>query len=276
MIKVIVLSLMTMRLLLALELPRHQATPGGIIVQKIVAQHQLKAFHNKHRLMVIEGEEANVYYVIGGVHLNQKIDKPYSIDLTSAKTLKHHTVAIKDKAYKKQYITLKNKQHVSPNQKNLDRIYSEKKRSLTALGKYSSKKFNELLLMKPLNVKFSDDYGKRRYFNNQPRKPHSGVDLAAPEGTPIKAPLAGEIIELGNFFFNGNVVYIDHGLGLVTMYCHLSKIDVIKGQLVTQGEIIGKVGKTGRVTGPHLHWGVSLNGNMVDPRLFSYKRVGHK
>ncbi len=100
--------------------------------------------------------------------------------------------------------------------------------------------------------------------------------MAAPEGTPIKAPLAGEIIELGNFFFNGNVVYIDHGLGFVTMYCHLSRIDVIKGQLVTQGEIIGKVGKTGRVTGPHLHWGVSLNGNMVDPRLFSYKGVGYK
>jgi murein DD-endopeptidase MepM/ murein hydrolase activator NlpD len=262
---------MSCALLQAIELPRHQPTPGGIIVKKVLAKHKLTAFHDQKRLMVLEGDKPNEYYVISGIHLNQKVNEPYVIDLGSAKTTKHYTVMLKDKAYQKQYITLKNRQHVSPNQKNLRRIRSEKKRSLAALGRYSQKKFDSLVLIKPLDVPLSDDYGKRRYFNNQPRKPHSGVDLAAPEGTPIKAPLAGEIVELGNFFFNGNVVYIDHGLGLVTMYCHLSEIDVDKGQSVKQGEVIGKVGKTGRVTGPHLHWGVSLNGNMVDPRLFEYK-----
>ncbi len=266
-----IVSLLSASVLNAVILPEHQATPGGIIVQKIIAKHKLEAFHDKKRLMVLKGDKPNEYYVVGGVHLNQKVDAPYSIDLKSSQTLKHHSVTLKDKAYQKQYITLKNKQHVSPNQKNLDRIGSEKKRSLAALASYTTKKFNELVLIKPLDVPLSDDFGKRRYFNKQPRKPHSGVDLAAPEGTPIKAPLAGEIVELGHFFFNGNVVYIDHGLGMVTMYCHLSEIDVKKGQAVSQGEVIGKVGKTGRVTGPHLHWGVSLNGNMVDPRLFSYK-----
>ncbi len=272
MIKIILfVSLAVSGLLQAIELPKHQATPGGIIVQKILAKHKLEAFHDNRRLMVLESDKPNEYYVIGGIHLNQKVNMPYNIDLKSDQTIKYHTVTLKDKAYQKQYITLKNKQHVSPNQKNLDRIGSEKKRSLAALGRYSTQKFGSLVLIKPLDVPFSDDYGKRRYFNKQPRKPHSGVDLAAPEGTLIKAPLEGEIVELGNFFFNGNVVYIDHGLGMVTMYCHLSKIDVKKGQLVKQGEIIGKVGKTGRVTGPHLHWGVSLNGNMIDPRLFIYK-----
>ncbi len=123
-------------------------------------------------------------------------------------------------------------------------------------------------MIKPINTKFSDDYGKRRYFNNQPRKPHSGVDLAAKEGTPIKSPLAGEVVEEGSFFFNGNVVFVDHGLGLVSMYCHLSKSNVKKGDKLKQGEVLGYVGKTGRVTGAHLHWGVSMNGNMIDPTLF--------
>ena len=123
-------------------------------------------------------------------------------------------------------------------------------------------------MVRPVDVNISDDFGKRRYFNKKPRRPHSGVDMPAPTGTKIVAPLGGKIVEMGDFFFNGNVIFIDHGQGLVSMYCHMNMFDVKKGQLVEKGEKIGEVGATGRVTGPHLHWGVSLNGAMVDPRLF--------
>ena len=118
-----------------------------------------------------------------------------------------------------------------------------------------------------LTARQSSAYGLRRFYNGEERSPHKGIDLAVAEGTPILAPLDGVVVAQGHFFFNGNTVMIEHGMGLVTMYCHLSRIDVLPNEYVRQGQVLGLVGQTGRATAPHLHFGVALNGTMIDPNL---------
>jgi murein DD-endopeptidase MepM/ murein hydrolase activator NlpD len=107
----------------------------------------------------------------------------------------------------------------------------------------------------------------RRFFNGEPRNPHAGVDIAIAEGTPAWAPADGTVVQTGDYFFNGRTVMIDHGNGVISMLCHLSRIEVKAGDRVRQGQTIGRVGKTGRATGPHLHWTVSINNARVDPLL---------
>lgn len=114
----------------------------------------------------------------------------------------------------------------------------------------------------------SGRFGARRVFNGQPRAPHVGLDFAVPRGAPVTSAAAGRVLAVSDYFFNGKSVFVDHGQGLITLYCHLDQIDVVPGQSLRRGEAIGRAGSTGRASGPHLHWSVVLNGTMVDPERF--------
>ncbi len=172
------------------------------------------------------------------------------------------------KHYTEQRITLKNQQQVNPNAKNLARIERELAEQTRAYRQFSARQPSNLLFDKPVDGPLSSPFGLRRFFNGEERNPHSGLDFAASRGTSIKAPAAGKVILIGDYFFNGRTVFLDHGQGLISMFCHLSAIDVKLGDEIPRGGHLGKVGATGRATGPHLHWNVSLNDARVDPAIF--------
>ena len=251
----------------AIELPRAEAVPGGVALVELPAGSDTTQvrFNQRPVLVVATGERSTA---VVGLPLGTS---PGSHSLT-LRTLDGRPARVDfqvdDKQYQTQRLTIKDKRKVNPEKRDMQRIGREQQRIKSALANWDPHPPASLRFEPPVEAPMSSPFGLRRFFNEQPRKPHSGLDLAAPAGTPVRAPAAGRISDTGDFFFNGNTVFIDHGQGLVTMYCHLSRVDAEVGQQVQAGEIIGAVGQTGRVTGPHLHWGVSLNDARVDPVLF--------
>jgi len=253
--------------LAALELPQQARVPGGLAIIPLPdsAARPVVHYHDKPVLTV---KDKGHWLALVGIPLGVAAGTQQIVVTTSAGQTEKIPFTVKARAYKEQHITLKDKRKVNPYQQDLKRIGRETREIKQALATFSPQPDVPLHFSYPVSGPTSSPFGLRRFFNEQPRKPHSGLDIAAAEGTPIQAPAAGTVIRTGDYFFNGNTVFIDHGQGLVTMYCHMSAISVKPGEHVEAGETIGRVGKTGRVTGPHLHWGVSLNDARIDPLLF--------
>jgi len=191
----------------------------------------------------------------------------YSLKFPDGST-ENKTLVIKQRQYKEESIKGLASNKVEPSQAEIDRITDEQKYFDNArLVDASREDFLQSFIW-PVKGRISGVYGSRRILNGKPKRPHYGLDIAAPEGTAIKAPAGGVVtINQPDLFYTGVTVMLDHGHGLSTLYIHMSKSNVELGQTVKQGEVIGAVGKTGRATGPHLHWGMSLFGTRLDPRL---------
>jgi murein DD-endopeptidase MepM/ murein hydrolase activator NlpD len=265
--KALLLAVLVLPLAVTAGLPQPNPVPGGIAIIAVVpdsAPAPLVQFQ-KQRVLVVRAN--GMWQAVVGLPLSLEPGEQ-QLDISERGAARTFAFQVLPKLYETQYLTLTNKRQVDPTAEDLIRITREQALSNHAFATWSEALADDLRFDLPAQGRFSSAFGLRRFFNNQARQPHSGLDIAAPEGTPVLAPAAGTIIDIGNYFFNGNTVFIDHGQGLVSMYNHLSRISVKKGVRVARGQRIGAVGKTGRVTGAHLHWTVSLNNARVDPMLF--------
>ncbi|MCZ6770677.1 MAG: M23 family metallopeptidase [Proteobacteria bacterium] len=252
---------------LAFAIVEQTPRPGGIAVVRVAEANSDPApvvMFNDKRVLVLRFE--NMWAAMIGIPLNQAIGMAEATVRFSDG--RHWTIGfeVKPYAYREQHLTV-SKGYVDLTGEQLNRVGKERKIIDAALTNWRDFALTELSLIEPVAGERSSSFGLKRFFNDQPRSPHKGMDVAAALGTPVVAPGDGTVTATGNYFFNGNTVIIDHGQGFVTMYCHLDQIGVEEGQQLTTGMPIGKVGATGRVTGPHLHFGTYLNGTAVDPAL---------
>lgn len=172
---------------------------------------------------------------------------------------------VREHLYPTQHLKVRNRRHVEPSAEELARYERERALQDAAKKRWRAVEMAEPRLHLPVRGRRSSAFGLRRTFNGEPRAPHGGLDLAVPLGTPLGSPGDGVVTLTGDYFFNGQTVFVDHGQGLISMLCHLSRTDVREGQTLARGQRIGLAGATGRATGPHVHWSVFLNGTAVDP-----------
>ena len=260
------LTLLFPALALCAGLPRESAVPGGVKLLDLgVAGSSVPDIDaDGHRALVVNS--SGHWIAVIGIPLAAKSGMR-TVSLLGPDGAHKIEFKIRDKHYVTQALQVAPSQ-VDLSAADLARVERERIVIDQALNRWSEREPDALAFTQPVPGIRSSSFGLRRVFNGQARNPHSGMDIAAASGTPVLAPASGEVVAAGDYFFDGNAVFVDHGRGLISMYCHLSEIGVKVGQQVSAGEQLGKVGMTGRATGPHLHWGVSLAHVWVDPALF--------
>lgn len=247
--------------------PEHSPYPGGVLNVQI---NSALFDANKKEIKVGQSPYLVCRSGLKNVNLISPIplsSKEIKLDITLNKTI-IESIPVIDKEYRESRITITNNDMVSPPKDLLPRIKMEASIIKAAKNINTFSSYFVLPMKMPTAGIESSEFGVRRFINGAPRNRHTGLDIAAPEGTDVYAPLDGLVLLSEEFFYRGNIIYIDHGNGLISSFSHLQKSLVKKNRKVKAGDLIGKVGKTGRVTGPHLHWEVSILGTTVDPKLF--------
>jgi murein DD-endopeptidase MepM/ murein hydrolase activator NlpD len=253
----------------AWALPTNAPVPGGVAVLRVgdASAPPPRAWFRDQPVLV--ARDGDAWFAVVGLPLNLEPGR-YSLKVSTDEPdgRRSEPFTVEAKEYPAQHVTIRDKRKVTPSALDMERIEREQKIIAAVKHHWRDEPRPDLALRLPASGPLSSRFGLRRYFNGQARNPHSGLDVAVGSGTPVVAAANGIVANTGDYFFNGNTVFVDHGQGLITMYCHLRRIDVKPGEPVAGGQVVGLSGKTGRASGPHLHWTVMLNGTSVDPELF--------
>lgn len=255
-------------------LPEEEKVPGGIAVIKLPKkynQHNTPPsvyFQNEKVAVLKNGKNADGdWYAIVGIPLTLKPGIA-TIEARQDKLRDSISFEVGDKAYHEEKLYFKENTLVTPDPVLAAKIEQEKKHLEAVFASWSDKALESFQLKMPVKGRISGEYGSKRILNGEQRSQHKGLDFAAPTGTEILAAQSGKVIDVGHYIMTGNTVVLDHGQGFKTIYCHLQSISVKLGEVVMDNQKLGTLGKTGRATGPHLHFGVSLNNVRVSPKLF--------
>lgn len=258
-------------------LPRASNVPGGVAVIELST---LQSAHSPPQAWfgeqpVLVAADGNRWYALVGLALDSASGS-HELRVKNGGETKTLTFMVSAKRYPEQRITLKDTSKVQLSPADEERALREIAEIQKLKRHWRNAQDTDADFLLPAEGRLAGRFGSRRVFNGEPRSPHSGLDVAVPSGTPIKASASGRVLAVDDYFFNGKTVFVDHGNGLITMYCHLERPEVEVGDPVSKGQRLGLSGKTGRASGPHLHWSVVLNGATVDPELFIPARYRKK
>jgi len=251
------------------SLPQSSSVPGGIA---IIPLGSVSASAGTPQTWfggqpVLVTSDRDQWYAVVGLSLDATPGS-HQLRVKIGGVTKALDFVVNPKDYPEQHITLEDKSKVQLSAADLARADREIAVIKKLKRHWRAAQDTDLAFILPVEGELAGRFGLHRFFNEEPRAPHAGLDVAVDRGTPVKASAHGQVLAVDDYFFNGKTIFVDHGNGLITMYCHLDRIDVKAGETVSKGQPIGLSGKTGRATGPHLHWSVVLNGAMVDPELF--------
>lgn len=251
----------------AIAIPRHDPVPGGIAVIKlgIVPEERPQAFFNEIPQPVLKHK--GQWIALIGIPLDTAAGE-YRIAIESSRGRQEMPLRVTAKQYPTQRLRIPDSRMVTPPPEVESRIEAEQQRIAGWKRHFAEQQEPDTRFDLPADGPRSARFGVRRVLNGEPRSPHAGLDVAVPVGAPLRAPAKGRVLAIADFYFIGKTVVIDHGQGVLTLYAHLSRIDVTEGQFLNRGETFGASGVSGRITGPHLHWVVILGGTAVDPELF--------
>lgn len=249
----------------ALEI-RSQSTPGGVIQIDLNPATQARPTVSFEGRQVMLLKKQNYWRAIVGIGLDSAVGKHSLRIQQHNRDTRDLSFSITEKNYAVQRLTITDAGKVNPDPADMARIESDSLRIEKVRNSWSEP-FEVRQFLLPVKGVRSSSFGVRRILNGESKRPHSGMDIAAPPGTVVTSPADGRVVELGDYFFTGNTVILDHGQGLISLYAHLQSISVVLGEKLSAGQVLGHVGATGRVTGPHLHWSIGLNGQWIDPQL---------